>query len=301
MDFDINRFIEAQDADGCYDKALKELKSGRIENEWISFLFPRLANVPGLGPDDGYAFGSVYEAAVFMSDTTLRGRLYDLSRVLQYHTEVSIHWVTECKVDSERLHSSITLANLLAPCSVWMELLNGYFDGEPHAPTLEAVSGEIEAYTTEWWSEYGARFFERAYFDSFCHESNNLSAEGRYATFMDMAKRGHSVTSLARRYLFNHWDFFDYYRTSGVESTLHFSACKLWRHAYGWLERHDESWASKFSDDFPYSSLTRDRNSTWETAAEEYDRLIAYILSDPHLADFALFRINDYSTLRASY
>ena len=47
MDFDINRFIEAQDADGCYDKALKELKSGRIENEWISFLFPRLANEIG--------------------------------------------------------------------------------------------------------------------------------------------------------------------------------------------------------------------------------------------------------------
>src|SRR3546814_19347304 len=45
--FDLQRFVDAQDRDGTYDQALRELREGRKQSHWMWFVFPQLA---GLGP-----------------------------------------------------------------------------------------------------------------------------------------------------------------------------------------------------------------------------------------------------------
>ena len=44
--FDLRRFVDAQDADGTYDRALQELRAGRKRTHWMWFVFPQVA---GLG------------------------------------------------------------------------------------------------------------------------------------------------------------------------------------------------------------------------------------------------------------
>jgi uncharacterized protein (DUF1810 family) len=45
-EFDLQRFVTAQDAGGTYDAALRELRHGRKSSHWMWFVFPQLA---GLG------------------------------------------------------------------------------------------------------------------------------------------------------------------------------------------------------------------------------------------------------------
>ena len=44
--FELQRFVDAQDAGGVYDKAVSELRDGRKLSHWMWFVFPQIA---GLG------------------------------------------------------------------------------------------------------------------------------------------------------------------------------------------------------------------------------------------------------------
>ena len=46
MDFDLERFVRAQDDGGTYEAAVAELQSGRERSHWMWFVFPQVA---GLG------------------------------------------------------------------------------------------------------------------------------------------------------------------------------------------------------------------------------------------------------------
>ena len=43
---DLERFVQAQDSGGTYDRALAELRAGRKTSHWMWFVFPQIA---GLG------------------------------------------------------------------------------------------------------------------------------------------------------------------------------------------------------------------------------------------------------------
>ncbi len=41
-DFDLHRFVDAQDSGGMFDQAGIELLSGRKESHWMWFIFPQI-------------------------------------------------------------------------------------------------------------------------------------------------------------------------------------------------------------------------------------------------------------------
>ena len=47
VDFDLERFVRAQDDGGTYEAAVAELRAGRKRSHWMWFVFPQVA---GLGP-----------------------------------------------------------------------------------------------------------------------------------------------------------------------------------------------------------------------------------------------------------
>lgn len=62
VDFDLERFVSAQDAGGSYERALQELRRGRKTSHWIWWVFPQLAGLGKSPTSREYALADVDEA-----------------------------------------------------------------------------------------------------------------------------------------------------------------------------------------------------------------------------------------------
>src|ERR1044071_7849790 len=84
----LRRFRQAQDAphDG-FETALAELRAGRKRSHWIWYVFPQLA---GLGQSPmavHYGLTGADEAAAYLRDDVLGGRLASAAAVVREHLE----------------------------------------------------------------------------------------------------------------------------------------------------------------------------------------------------------------------
>jgi len=69
--YDLERFVEAQDADGTYGRAVEELRRGQKTSHWMWFIFPQIA---GLGHSETarhFAIASRAEAAAYLTHPIL--------------------------------------------------------------------------------------------------------------------------------------------------------------------------------------------------------------------------------------
>ena len=138
----LNRFVEAQDADGTYAKALAELRRGRKTSHWMWFVFPQ---VEGLGRSETaqlYAVSGLAEARAYLADPVLGQRLRECAEVLLALDEPDAVAVFG-SVDAMKLRSSMTLFSRAAEVELDRELFDGvlekWFDGEPDPATLELL------------------------------------------------------------------------------------------------------------------------------------------------------------------
>lgn len=142
---DLQRFVNAQDAGGTYERALAELRAGRKTSHWMWFVFPQIA---GLGQSEmsrRYAIGSLEEARAYLEHPVLGSRLVESARALLGHEGLSAEEIMG-GIDAVKLRSSMTLfaqaAQLASPrdgTEVFEQVLERYFDGEPDAATLRLV------------------------------------------------------------------------------------------------------------------------------------------------------------------
>jgi uncharacterized protein (DUF1810 family) len=58
-DFDLGRFVAAQDADGTYERAVSELRDGRKRTHWMWFVFPQIAGLGQSATSQRYAISSL--------------------------------------------------------------------------------------------------------------------------------------------------------------------------------------------------------------------------------------------------
>jgi uncharacterized protein (DUF1810 family) len=80
--FDLQRFVDAQDRGGAYERALAELQQGRKRGHWIWFVFPQIA---GLGTSEmsrRYAIASLEEASAYLAHPLLGRRLVECAEAL---------------------------------------------------------------------------------------------------------------------------------------------------------------------------------------------------------------------------
>jgi len=136
MDGDpLQRFVEAQDGGGTYERALAELRAGRKASHWMWFVFPQRAGLGQSETSRRYAIASAEEARAYLDHPVLGPRLVECAEALLGHEGKS---ATEIMggIDAIKLRSSMTLFAALAPGQpAFQRVLERYFDGEPDEAT----------------------------------------------------------------------------------------------------------------------------------------------------------------------
>jgi uncharacterized protein (DUF1810 family) len=131
VSYDLQRFIDAQDHGGTYERALVELRAGRKTTHWMWFVFPQRA---GLGQSEmsrRYAIASPEEARAYVEHPVLGPRLIESAEALLTHTEASAPEILGA-IDALKLRSSMTLFAAAAPEEpVFRRVLERYYAGEP--------------------------------------------------------------------------------------------------------------------------------------------------------------------------
>jgi len=79
---DLDRFVEAQDRDGTYDRALAELRAGRKRSHWMWFVFPQEKGLGSSPTSQYYGIESLAEAVAYAAHPVLGPRLRECCRAL---------------------------------------------------------------------------------------------------------------------------------------------------------------------------------------------------------------------------
>ena len=138
-DFRLRRFVDAQDADETYERALGELRAGHKESHWMWFIFPQVAGLGRSATSQHYAISGLPEAEAYLAHPVLGPRLRECAQVL---TELSGADADEVlgSVDGQKLRSSMTLFARAAPDEpVFRRVLKQYFAGREDDATLRRL------------------------------------------------------------------------------------------------------------------------------------------------------------------
>ena len=73
--YDLQRFVQAQDAGATYDAALRELRAGRKTGHWMWFVLPQLAGLGRSSTARHYAISGAPEALAYLAHPVLGPRL----------------------------------------------------------------------------------------------------------------------------------------------------------------------------------------------------------------------------------
>ena len=136
---DLQRFVDAQDAGGTYDDALRELRAGRKTGHWMWFVFPQVAGLGRSSMAQHYALSGLGEAQDYLADPVLGPRLRECASALTALSETDPVRVLG-GIDAMKLHSSMTLFDRAAPDEpVFGEVLEQYYDGALDRATLDRL------------------------------------------------------------------------------------------------------------------------------------------------------------------
>ena len=131
----LQRFVDAQEAGGTFDAALRELRSGRKTSHWMWFVFPQIAGLGHSGTARFYAIGSLDEARAYLAHPVLGPRLVECAGAL-LDVESSEAEVVLGSIDAMKLRSSMTLFARADPAQpVFAEVLDRYFGGQADGAT----------------------------------------------------------------------------------------------------------------------------------------------------------------------
>jgi uncharacterized protein (DUF1810 family) len=127
--YDLQRFVDAQDRGGTYDRALAELRDGRKTSHWMWFVFPQIAGLGSSPMAQRYAISSLDEARAYLAHPVLGDRLRESARAL---TGLDTRSPDEVLggIDAMKLRSSMTLFMRAAPDEpLFARVLDQYFGG----------------------------------------------------------------------------------------------------------------------------------------------------------------------------
>ena len=138
--FNLQRFLDAQR--DSYDTALGELRAGRKRSHWMWYVFPQLDGLGHSPMARRYAIRSAAEAAAYLRHPVLGPRLAAVAAAALGHAGRSALDVFGSP-DDLKLRSSATLFAHVSPAgSVFHQLLDRYFGGEPDQRTLDLLAAE---------------------------------------------------------------------------------------------------------------------------------------------------------------
>ena len=298
MDFDLERFITAQDAYNSYETALKELENGEKESHWMWYIFPQLRGLGRSKMANKFGISSLYEAYAYWINDTLRERLIRAVDTLNDNNYGRDIEFVLGEVDAMKLKSCLTLFDAICPEDEFDRALRYFFDEERDQTTLDMIARDKAILDEDVWEKFKVIHPERAFFDDGCHEAHELYHEERCATFMDLVKRGYSVVTLTWQYLIGHSGLFDGYKISNTESTFTSMGFHLLLSLFEWLDKQvDRTPITQLRSLFPLDFFRYKKGVTWETQAYRLDALFKFMLEHPNLSIFAESRIAANSLL----
>lgn len=108
----LDRFLQAQEQDGSYDRALAELKAGRKTGHWIWWVFPQLKGLGSSHNSTYYGIDDDAEAKAYLSHPVLGQRYCDC--VKEVYFQLFAHGGTPLALmgdedDVKKLRSSLEL------------------------------------------------------------------------------------------------------------------------------------------------------------------------------------------------
>ena len=134
--FGLERFVEAQDAGGTYERALAELRDGRKRSHWMWFVLPQLAGLGRSPMAARYALSGLDEARAYLAHPVLGPRLLQTAGALAAQRGRTAAEILG-DVDALKLRSSMTLFARAAPGEqVFGDVLDAFCDGAEDPDTL---------------------------------------------------------------------------------------------------------------------------------------------------------------------
>lgn len=128
MEYNLQRFKDAQDSGNAYKNALKEVGNGLKTGHWMWYIFPQLR---GLGRSELASYYGIIgkgEAKAYLADKVLGSRLREICNSLIQVRGKSAEDIFG-KVDTMKLRSSMTLFYLASGKEeVFRKVLAKYFD-----------------------------------------------------------------------------------------------------------------------------------------------------------------------------
>jgi uncharacterized protein (DUF1810 family) len=139
VDFDLERFVRAQDDGGTYEAAVAELRSGRKRGHWMWFVFPQVAGLGSSPMAQQFALSGLDEARAYLAHPVLGPRLAEAARVLTGLPGGDPVAVLG-PVDALKLRSSMTLfARAAGGEPVFADVLAQYYGGAEDPATVSRI------------------------------------------------------------------------------------------------------------------------------------------------------------------
>ncbi len=137
---DLERFVQAQDAGGTYQRALVELRAGRKLSHWMWFVFPQIAGLGRSSTSRHYAIASPAQARAYLGHPILGARLREAAGAVMALSGLSAEEVFG-PLDAQKLRSSMTLFMRADPGeTLFAELIDRYFAGRADPVTDELLA-----------------------------------------------------------------------------------------------------------------------------------------------------------------
>ncbi len=131
----LERFVEAQDTGGTYERAVAELRAGRKASHWMWFVFPQLAGLGESPTSRRFALSGLDEARAYLAHPVLGTRLIECAGIVA-QCEASDATGLLGALDALKLRSSMTLFLRASPDQpVFAEVLDRCFGGRPDPVT----------------------------------------------------------------------------------------------------------------------------------------------------------------------
>ncbi len=138
--FNLNRFLEAQEH--VFPTALSELKDGHKRSHWMWYIFPQLKFLGHSYKSKFYGISGVDEALSYLENPILGQRLREVSiTILNLLTNNATDVFGD--IDSCKLHSSMTLFDMVSPNDIFARVLDKYFNGQRDCRTINIVQQKI--------------------------------------------------------------------------------------------------------------------------------------------------------------
>jgi uncharacterized protein (DUF1810 family) len=138
-EFDLERFVQAQDAGDTYEHALAELRRGRKTSHWMWFVFPQIAGLGSSPMAQRYAVGSLAEARAYLEHPVLGPRLVEAAHAVLAADTVRAEVILG-SIDAMKLRSSMTLFTRADPDEpVFAQVVDRFYAGRPDPATDELL------------------------------------------------------------------------------------------------------------------------------------------------------------------